>query len=120
MRILAVSNELSVLAKLSDVLGTVFPDAEVVRETDPLMACKYSFHHEVDCVFASEEMKRMSGSDLLQFIRKEHPSVRTYLIFRDASALPMAICDESDGAIGYPFSAEELKEAINGHAAIGI
>lgn len=112
IKILAVSNEPTILAELEGVLKKIFPFADVLKETDPLMACKYSFNNEVNYVFASEDMKRMSGSDLLQFIRKEHPSVKTYLIFGDAEPSEATLCDEPDGAIGYPFSAEKIKTML--------
>ena len=114
MRILAVSNDLSVLSKLNEVLKKIFPEADVIKETDPLMACKYSFKNEVNFVFADREMKRMSFSDLTQFIKKERPRAKTYLIDKNALTLDELICDEFDGVIGYPFSLEELTKALKG------
>ena len=111
MRILAVSNDLSFLSELTDVLKKIVPEAEVIKETDPLMACKYSFKNEVDFTFAEREMKRMSFSDLTQFIKKERPRAKTYLIDKNAVALDELICD-GDGVIGYPFSLEELTKAL--------
>lgn len=119
MKILAVINESSVLTELNAVLKKIFPYADVIQETDPLMACKYSFNNEVNYAFASEDMKRMSGSDLLQFIKKEHPSAKTYLIFKDALSSSMTICDDSDGSICYPFSTEELTEILKDDSVVG-
>ena len=113
MRILAVSNDLSVLSELNEVLKKIFPEADVIKETDPLMACKYSFKNEVDFTFADWEMKRMSFSDLMQFIKKERPRAKTYLIDKNAVALDELICD-GDGVIGYPFSLEELTKILKG------
>lgn len=112
IKILAVSNESTILAELEGVLKSIFPLAEIIKETDPLMACKYSFNNEVNVAFASEDMKRMSGSDLLQFIKKERPSVKTYLIFGDEEASKTTICEDADGTIFYPFSTETVKTAI--------
>ena len=114
MRILAVSNDLSFLSELTDVLKKIVPEADVIKETDPLMACKYSFKNEVDFAFADREMKRMSFSDLTQFIKKERPRAKTYLIDKNAVALDALICDEFDGVIDYPFSLEELTKALKG------
>ena len=113
MRILAVSNDLSFLSELTDVLKKIVPEADVIKETDPLMACKYSFKNEVDFTFADWEMKRMSFSDLTQFIKKERPRAKTYSIDKNAVALDELICD-GDGVIGYPFSLEELTKALKG------
>lgn len=111
MRILAVSNDLSVLSELNEVLKKIFLEADVIMETDPLMACKYSFKNEVNFVFADREMKRMSFSDLTQFIKKERPRAKTYLIDKNALTLDELICD---GVIDYPFSLEELTKALKG------
>lgn len=119
MKILAVSNEPPLLAELNGVLKKVFPGAEVIEENDPLMACKYSFNNEVNYVFASEDMKRMSGSDLLQFIKREHPAVKTYLIFKDERLSEASIFDDPDGVIEYPFSAEKLTKTLKEGAAYG-
>ena len=118
MRILAVSNDLSVLSELNEALKKIFPQADVIKETDPLMACKYSFKNEVNFVFADREMKRMSFSDLTQFIKKERPRAKTYLIEKNAAALDALICDEFDGVIGYPFSLEELTKILKNNAIV--
>lgn len=112
IKILAVSNELSVLTELEGVLKKVLPLADVIKETDPLMACKYSFNNEVNYVFASENMRRMSGSDLLQFIKKEHPAVKTYLFFKENASLSATFYDETVGVINYPFSSEEVTRTL--------
>lgn len=117
MRILAVSNDLSVLSELNEVLKKIVPEADVIKETDPLMACKYSFKNEVNFVFADREMKRMSFSDLTQFIKKECPRAKTYLIDKNAVALDELICDEIGGVIDYPFSLEELTKILKGNEA---
>ena len=114
MRILAVSNDLSVLSEINEVLKKIVPEADVIKETDPLMACKYSFMNEVNFVFADREMKRMSFSDLTQFIKKERPRAKTYLIDKNAVTLDELICDEFDGVIDYPFSLEEFTKILKG------
>lgn len=116
LKILVVSNESSVLTELDSVLKIYFPLAEIIKETDPLMACKYSFNNAVNYVFAAEEMRRMSGSDLLQFIKKEHPAVKTYLLFNRERCPMETLDDDFDGAIGSPFSVEELTATIKSDA----
>lgn len=107
-RILAVCNDIKVLTELDGILKRIVPFAEIIKATDPLMACKYSFNNEANYVFAFEEMKRMSGADLLQFVKKEHPTVKTYLLFNRARFPVETFYDDYDGAIGYPFSEEEV------------
>ena len=67
MNILTVSNDAGLLAALSGVLEELFPDAAITRGTDPLMAGKYAFHHEVDILLADVDMKRMDGIQLIHF-----------------------------------------------------
>ena len=109
---------MSFLSELTDVLKKIVPEADVIKEMDPLMACKYSFKNEVDFMFADWEMKRMSFSDLTQFIKKERPRAKTYLIDKNAVALDALICDEFDGVIGYPFSLEELTKILKNNAIV--
>lgn len=116
LKILVVSNELSFLTELESVLKILFPFAVIIKETDPLMACKYSFNNAVNYVFAAEEMRRMSGSDLLQFIKKEHPAAKTYLLFNRERCPRETLDDDFDGAIGSPFSVEELTATIKSDA----
>ena len=52
MNILTVSNDTGLLAALSGVPEELFPDAAITRGTNPLMAGKFSFHHEVDILLA--------------------------------------------------------------------
>ncbi|MGN1099038.1 MAG: hypothetical protein ACI4S9_01720 [Christensenellales bacterium] len=118
MRILAVSNDLSVLSELKGLLTRILPNADIITETDPLMACKYSFKNEVNLVFTARELKRMSFSELSQFIKKEHPTVKTYLIYDKSTALDERISNEFDGIIGYPFSIEELTNTLKINAVV--
>lgn len=112
MKILAVCNKSSVLSELCPILSDLFPEAEIIQETDPLMACKYSFNNKINYVFATDVMKRMNGSDLLQFIKKEHPEVKTCLISKDIQSSSSRLFDEPDGMIGYPFSIESIKKIL--------
>ena len=78
MTILAVSNNFSLLERLCNGLSSIFPDADIIRETDSLMAGKYSFNHNIDMLFADVNMKRMGGVELIRFARQEHPGVLSY------------------------------------------
>ena len=80
MTILAVSNNSTMLERLCNGLSSILPDADIIRETDSLMAGKYSFNHNIDMLFADVNMKRMGGVELIRFARQEHPGVLSYLI----------------------------------------
>ena len=68
MTILAVSNNSTLLERLCNGLSSILPDANIIRETDSLMAGKYSFNHNFDMLFADVNMKRMGGVELIRFV----------------------------------------------------
>lgn len=113
-RILAVSNEPPVLERLNDILKNIFPNSEVILQTDPLMACKYSFENEVDYAFATEKMKRMCGIDLLRFIKKDNPEAKTYLVYEE-SAFSVRPYEDYDGMVLYPLTFEKMAEVLKVH-----
>ncbi len=107
MTILTVSNSLNVLSDLNGLLTKIYPDAEIIREIDPLMAGKYSFRNAVDMVFADVNMKRMTGLQLIQFIKREHAHVLAYLVGTVEEiddSLAMTTSDDITGTIVYPFT----------------
>ncbi|MGN1051825.1 MAG: hypothetical protein ACI4SH_00385 [Candidatus Scatosoma sp.] len=115
MRILTVSNRLDVLSELNGRLKKIYPEADVIGETDPLMAGKYSFNNAVDMVFTDACMKRMTGLQLIRFIRREHSGVLTYLLGTAEeidACLTTSAFDEITGAIVYPFTEQSFKKAL--------
>ena len=112
MKIMTVGNHGAVLNELEKELSEIFPDGEIIRETDALMAGKYAFNHEVDMVFAEADMKRMNGLQLIQFVRHEHPDVKSYLIgseeeFSDSF---LVVSEDVTGILTYPFTEEAIQE----------
>lgn len=106
MKILAVSSNTDALTALGGILERLFPGAQIVYMTDPLMAGKYAFHNRIDLLLAESEMKRMDGIQLVRFVRQEQPSVRAYLIGRERSAQDRRVPLPEDvaGCVTYPFS----------------
>lgn len=80
MTILVAGNSKAVTAELSDKLKSIRADAKIVVENDSLLAGQYAFNNKVDIVFAQSNMKRMSGAQLIEFVRREHPGVLGYLV----------------------------------------
>lgn len=115
MNILTVGSSADALAALRGILERLFPDAQIVPMTDPLMAGKYAFHNRVDLLLAEAEMKRMDGLQLIRFVRQEQPGVRAYLLGREkvlralTAGLPGAV-----GRIPYPLRAEEAAAILRG------
>lgn len=115
MTVLAVSNNKNLLEKLCSVLSSILPNADIIRETDPLMAGKYSFNNNLDMLFADANMKRMGGIELIEFVRHEHRDVLSYLIVPNGETddFPFLTPDEITGIIEEPFTMESLEKALN-------
>lgn len=114
MTILAVSNNFSLLERLCNGLSSILPNANIIRETDSLMAGKYSFNHNFDMLFADVNMKRMGGVELIRFARQEHPGVLSYLIVPsgEKNDFPFLTPDEVTGIIEEPLTKESLEKAL--------
>lgn len=115
MTILAVSNNYGLLERLCNGLSSILPNANIIRETDSLMAGKYSFNHNIDMLFADVNMKRMGGVELIRFARQEHPGVLSYLIVPsgEINDFPFLTPDEVTGIIEEPLTRESLKKALD-------
>ena len=114
MKILTVANHIAILEELEKELSAVFPGSEIIRETDALMAGKYAFNHEVDIVFAETSMKRMNGLQLIQFVKHEHPGVKSYLIGADEdfSESFLIVSEDVTGILTYPFTKKTIQDVL--------
>ena len=74
MTILAVSNNKSLLENLCNGLSSILPNANIIRETDSLMAGKYLFYHNFDMLFADVNMKRMGGVESVSYTHLTLPT----------------------------------------------
>lgn len=114
MKILTVGNHATILKELEKVLSEIFPGSEIIAETDALMAGKYAFNHEVDIVFAETNMKRMNGLQLIQFVKHEHPGVKSYLIGADEdfSESFLIVSEDVTGILTYPFTKKTIQAVL--------
>ena len=119
MKILAVSHNALLLRELTSELSHIYPGAEISDNTDPLMAGKYSFSHDVDVVFAEADMKRMNGLQLIQYVRHEHPDVKSYLIGteKELSDSFLIVSEDVTGILTYPFTKDSMRKALGGKTA---
>lgn len=113
MTILTVANHLTMLEELGKKLSEAFPEAKIIKEKDALMAGKYAFNHEVDIVFAEADMKRMNGLQLIQFVRQEHPGVKSFLVGseKELSESFLVVSEDVTGVLTYPFAEQEIHDA---------
>ena len=106
MKILTAANHVAILEELEKELSAVSPGSEIIRETDALMAGKYAFNHEDDMVFAETNMKPLNGLQRIQFVKHEHPGVKSYLIGADEdfSESFLIVSGDVTGFLTSPFS----------------
>lgn len=114
MRILTVANHMNMLKELEKDLSATLPGSEIIQETDALMAGKYAFNNDVDIVFAEADMKRMNGLQLIQFVRHEHPDVKSFLIGTDEefSDSFFVIPEDVTGVLTYPFAEHAIQDIL--------
>ena len=116
MRILTVANHADMLEKLKKEISDFYPEAEIIKETDALMAGKYAFNHEIDIVFAEADMKRMNGLQLIQFVRQEHPGVKSFLIGleKELSESFLVVSEDVTGILTYPLAENAVADVLLG------
>lgn len=114
MKILAAANHTAMLEDLERKLSEIFPEAEIIKETDALMAGKYAFNQEVDIVFAEADMKRMNGLQLIQFVRHEHSGVKSFLFGSEKELLEahLTAAENVTGILTYPFAENAMRNAL--------
>lgn len=112
MKILAVGRDPTLLVEVCACLAELFPDAEVRREMDALLAGKYVFNHRIDLLIAEAGTKRMNGVQLCQFARREQPDVCTCVIGTEKELLSLAPVKEVDHTLEFPCTVDSLRIAL--------
>lgn len=112
MRILAVGSDPALLAEVCACLGELFPDAEVRREMDALLAGKYVFNHKINLLIAEIGTKRMNGVQLCRFARREQPDVCTCVIGTEGELLSLTPVKEVDHTLKFPCTVDSLRIAL--------
>ena len=112
MKILAVGKDPTLLAEVCACLAELFPDAEVRREMDALLAGKYVFNHKVDLLIAEIGTRRMNGVQLCRFVRREQPDVCTCVIGTEKELLSLAPVKEVDHTLEFPCTVDSMRIAL--------
>ena len=79
---------------------------------DPLFAYQYSFHHEVDALFAVAQMGRLTGLELAERIRSRFPAARIFILWRDDTFRQEALRLGADEYLLMPVTADALRSAM--------
>lgn len=112
MQILAVGSNSAHLAELCSCLSVLFPDADVRKDTDALLAGKYAFNHKVDLLIAEIGTRRMNGVQLCRFVRREQPAACTCVIGTEEELLSLVPTEEVDHALEFPCTVDSLRIAL--------
>lgn len=110
MNFVAVDNCVEELTKLVQALQRVWPESDITATSDPLLAVKHVWGHEVDAVFAECDTYPATGVEVLHNLRKLKPQVRVVLVGSANNPASGAAQDRPDGFVLRPVSVEKLKE----------
>lgn len=124
MKILASDYNKKRLDELSGCIRTVYPEGELIAETDSLMAGKKCFFEAFDIVFASLDDMRLDGVKMKDFARRCNNSAKYFICGSACDLYEWYIIDENgdvcedgvDGTISYPVTKEKIVSALNGRS----
>lgn len=71
MTILAVDTEKNALKQLVDTLTLQYPEDEIRSFSDPMLAVKYGFNHQIDTIHINTNMSIMSAYDVVKLIQSK-------------------------------------------------
>lgn len=80
MVILIVDDEPERLEQTGKLTGELFPKAQIVMESDPLMAGKYALFHPVDVLISALRMRRADGLVMKKMVRYANENAKVYLM----------------------------------------
>lgn len=65
-----VDNNAETLNEMFNAICTAFPDADIHSFQDELSAAQYTFNNPVNLMLTRADNRRMSGFDMIRFVRK--------------------------------------------------
>ena len=113
MKVATVDNDPDRLARLGELLKSVFPSCTVTEFTDPLLSAKYILNNDVDAVLAETVMRPADGPTLKKVLLTNKPGLNVVLLtdhpLRRAT-------DNAAPMLRRPITAETLQEAVEAGA----
>lgn len=113
MRFVTVDNDQNRLARLSELLKSVFPSCTVTEFTDPLLSAKYILNNQVDAVLAETVMRPADGPTLKKVLLTNKPDLNVVLL----TDHPLRRAADNAGPPGIvvlrPVTAETLREKVS-------
>lgn len=86
----------------------------ILTADDGAMACNVLENEHVDIVVSDMKMPRMNGFELLEFIKREHPSIGVIIMtaFGDTYTVKDALLMGADEYITKPFKSYEISLVV--------
>ena len=77
--VLHIDDEQAFLDITAELLETVDNDLAVLSESDPTRALRHVAERDIECVICDYEMPQMTGLELCERLREEHPDLPFFL-----------------------------------------
>ena len=113
MTILAVDDRAEDLRRISDILASIQPDAELLAFDSSLSALAAAREKEIDVAFLAVETSELGGLDLGQYLKDLYPLVNLIYLTESRSGSYDAFIQHASGYILKPATAEIIARELN-------
>ncbi len=113
MTILAVEKDKRSLTKLSKVLSTLRPEAELICLESTPAALAAARNKEIDVAFLEVDMVGMSGMLLGQYLKEIYPSVNLIFLTKDRADAFEAMAIRASGCVLMPVSEKSVETELS-------
>ena len=111
---LVADNNAETLAVLTETVREALPHMDVLPFQDELQAAQYVSNNPVDLFFARADNRRMSGFDMLRFVRKARVVPSMVLVSDNASLRDDVMRAGAFGFLLRPATACQVRELLEG------
>ncbi len=113
MTVMAIHPQRACLETILHSLREVYPSAEILPYTDPMLAYQYLFNHPMDAVavYTAVNMTRLDGFALAKMIRSKQPNAEINFIHEDDTFYQDAQRLMINGYILHPVTASAIRRA---------
>ena len=105
---------------ISKALKKLYPDCEIICQTDSIMAAKICFYEKFDAIFSSLDDIRIDGIEMLSFTKNVNQNAKFILCGKREILYDWNVIDEEDmpceegvdGVLTLPYTFEKIKKAV--------
>jgi two-component SAPR family response regulator len=113
MNILVVDNNLATHDELVRCVQEVWPQAQIDRFTDPLLALKHGMNHPADLLVTAIQMRVATGQDLARILREHHPNLQVVYVTDTPLRRRSDFEVPPDGVVQLPVTTDKLQKFLN-------